>query len=414
MHIGGLHIFAGLFYLLLSMLLVCGYLLIPCLLLPILQRLVVLVKRDERTDDYPWPMLWFLTPAKRGTFVAVLGMIVLFMGGIYGYQRLTWMGSDNAHYQAKEYYVAGQPLAALRQGVCEVLNPDHLLLVPMNALQRLIYGQGTAYLPKNDGEIGVWEDMWFHYPYVKRMHNPYGTSHRRASLPMRQLLDDIYASVEIMATHPFADKEMERVHALRNMPRAVLYYSLNNGYYADEKIGSYWPLLHDAEFVRKKKNLNRWMVELRQRWIDAGLYRQIKAATPKIELTRQLLVIHFSSDLLTASLYPKEFTCQHPLIAEFLEARRDFTDPKADDYVWGRLHKQQPKQAEMLYSMAIDAESVSFTKYMLNHYCALEVSGEERFYGRPNPAFAKALLVSTLKSGFHTEIELLEEGFNGH
>ncbi len=161
------------------------------------------------------------------------------------------------------------------------------------------------------------------------------------------------------------------------------------------------------------KILNHWLVALRQHWIAGGIYDEIKRSNPKIELTRQLLVIHFSSDLLTASLYPKEFTCQHPRIADLLRARRDFTDPAADDYVWGTLYKQDPKQAELFYTMAIDAESVSFSKYMLNHYCAIEVPGEERFY-EYDKKWMKKRLVKRLKSGFHNEIDLLEEGFDGH
>ncbi len=414
MHIGGLHIFAGLFYLLLSMLLVCGYYLCLYLLLPLGQRLLARVKRImNKQVVQPWPLLWFVTPEKRRRFVVGLGLIVLLMGGFYLHQRLTWLGDNNANYAAKEYYIAGQPLALVRIGLCEIFNPENRLLMPLNALQRSIYARGTALLPENDGEHAAWKDMWFHYPYIRRMHNPYGTSHRRASLPMRQLLDDIYATIEIVATHPFADGQIEQ-EASKKLPRAAFYYSLNCGYYADKKIGSYWPLLHDVAFVRKKKNLNHWLVELRQRWIAADNYDEIKRSNPKIELTRQLLVIHFSSDLLTASLYPKEFTCHHPRIADFLQARRDFTDPKADDYVWGTLYKQDPKQAELLYTMAIDAESVSFSKYMLNHYCAIEVPGEERFYADIDKKWAKKQLVPALKSGFHNEIDLLEEGFDGH
>ena len=154
------------------------------------------------------------------------------------------------------------------------------------------------------------------------------------------------------------------------------------------------------------------MTELRQRWIDAGIYHDIKTNTPKVELTRQLVMIHFSSDLLYAALYRGEFSCRHPLIPVYIEARRDFTDPTGADYVWGRLHAREPQQAKLLYGMAIDAYSVSFFKYALGEYCSLDVPGEERFYRSRDKAFSKKLLVPGLKSIFHKEIKLIEEGID--
>ena len=405
-----MHVLVGYLFVLLSIFLFLAYLVVPCLLLPLLQRIVAFFKQKGYADC--WSFLWFLLPEKRKATIGVALMVALFIFSIYSYQRFIWMGKDNANYIAKEYFVAGQPLCGVRWVLCTYLNPENPFVVPLNALQKLIYNQGVKYLPGDDGEIGIWEDLWFNYPYIKRMHDPYGTDKFHPSPNMRLLLDRIYTDIEIMATKSFADQQMEREYALRNLPRAAFYYSLNSGYYADKMVGSYGPLLQRKEYVRKTENLYRWTTVLRQRWIDEGIYEQIKIQTPKIELTRQLLLIHFGGNLLYASIYTGDFSCKHPLIPAYLAARRDFTDPKSPDYVWGRLHARQKQQAELLYRMAIDTESVSFTKYILEHYCSLPVPGEERFYGRKDKVFSRKTLIPGLKRYFHKEIKLIEEEIN--
>jgi hypothetical protein len=386
---------------------------VPCLILPLLQRLVAFYKKEKQNDGWPLPFLWFLLPEKRKKVVGVAMLVTLFSTGLYAHQRFTWMGEDNANLVAKEYFVAGQPLSVLRQTLCGFLNPENCLLVPLNALQRIIYEKGTHHLPKEDGEIGVWEDLWFHYPYIKRMHVPYGTSKVKPSPKMRQLLDRVYASIEIMSTQPFADLEMERRYALFNLPRAAFYFSINNGYYTDRKIGSRRPMLKQTQYVSQVDQLYRWMVELKQRWISAGMYGTIKRDMPKVEVTRQLLAIHFGGDVIYSSIFHGGFSCSHPLIPEYLEIRRDFTDPESPDYVWGRLHERQKDQAELLYGMAIDSQSVSFNKYLLEKYCGLDVPGEERFYSSRDKAFSRKMIISRLKSGFKQEIELIEEEKHG-
>ena len=251
MNFGGVHFFAGLFYLILSILCLGFYLLVPCLLLPIIQRGVALFKKGKRSEQWPWPLFWFALPERRRALLGGMGMISLFFGSVYLHQRLVWMGSDNANFKAKEYFVAGQPLAGLRLIFCDVLNPDNPVLVPLNGLQKLIYANGTRYLPDNDGEIGAWQDLWFHSPYMRRMHRPYGVDVFQPSINMRQLLDRIYASIEIMATRPFADARMERDLALMHLPGAAFYFSLNSGFYADRKVGSHGSLRQRESFVEK-------------------------------------------------------------------------------------------------------------------------------------------------------------------
>ncbi len=157
--------------------------------------------------------------------------------------------------QAKEYFVAGQPLLGLCLILTGPLNPDNPVLQPLHGLQRLIYQQGIKHLPDDDGEIGVWTDLWFHSPYMRRMHDPYGSDKFHPSPTMRHLLDQIYESIEIMATRPFADARVERDLALKHLSGAAFYFSLNKGFYEDSRVGSRRPLLQRADFVAKTSSV---------------------------------------------------------------------------------------------------------------------------------------------------------------
>lgn len=407
-----MHFLYGIWFLVLCTVVMAGYLIIPCLLLPVIQRIVALFNGSS-SETKNLPFFWFAYRERRKLVLRTVLMIALFFFSIYGQQRLTWMGEDNANYTAKEYFVAGQPLSGVRWVLCEFINPENPVLVPLNSLQRMIYNRGVQYLPEQDGERGVWDDLWFYYPYIRRMHKPYGTNDFEPSYGMRHLLDQMYASLTIMSTQPFADKQMEQEQAYLHLPRIVLYILWNNGHYADKSFGSRKPLSQQREYVQQIENLYQWIVEIRQKWIAAGLYHDIKIDHPKLEVTRQMLAIHLCGDLIYADIFTGDFSCDHPLIPEYLSARREFTDASAANYVWGQLHRQQPQTAEDLYSMTIDSYSVSFNKYILEQYCDYEVLGVERYYEKRDKKFSEKQRIPTLKRIFHQEIELIEEGNNG-
>jgi hypothetical protein len=408
-----MHFLFGLWFLLLCCVVTALYLLVPCLMLPLVQQVVAVFKPKQKSPDWPLSFIWLFQRRHRKSLYRVAACVVLFYVGIYTHQRLVWMGNDNANLVAKEYFVAGQPLAGVRQVLCEFLNPESPVLVPLNSLQKMIYQRGIRYLPEDDGERGVWADLWFYYPYIRRMHKPYGTNDFEPAYAMRELLDGIYDALRLMATGPMADQQMEREKALWHMPRLALYFLLYKGHYEDKRFGSGKGFYNRKENVDKIAHLYQWIVELRQRWQMAGIYPEITKNSPKVEVTRQMLAIHLSGDLLYASIFTDEFSCRHPVIPEYLEALREFVDPHHPNYVWGKLYAQQPQTAEDLYGMTIDSYSVSFNKYILEHYCNLEVPGEERFYNDVDKGFAKKQRLPRLKSLFHEELDLLEEKYHG-
>lgn len=408
-----MHFLFGLWFLLLCCVVTALYLLVPCLMLPLVQQVVAVFKPKQKSPDWPLSFLWLFQRRHRKSLYRVAACVVLFYVGIYTHQRLVWMGDDNANLVAKEYFVAGQPLAGVRQVLCEFFNPENPVLVPLNCLQEMIYQRGIRYLPEGDGERGVWDDLWFYILYSKRMQKPYGTYSLQPSYGMRKLLDRMYASIQLVATHPMADKQMEREKGFSSFAWMVFYFAMNKGYYADSRYGSRKPLLKQEKYVSQVGSLYQWSKELREKWRAEGMYSKIKRSYPKLEVVRQTTTIHLCGDLLYAAIFTNTFCCDHPLIPEYLAARRDFTDPHSSDYVWKRLYNRQSKQAEHYYSIAIDSYAASFNKYILENYCALEVPGKEKFYGKIDKEFSSKQRIPTIKSVFHEELDLLEEKYHG-
>lgn len=409
MNFGGVHFFAGLFYLILSILCLGFYLLVPCLLLPIIQRGVALFKRDKRSEQWPWPLFWFVLPERRRALMGGMGMISLFFGSVYLHQRLVWMGSDNANFKAKEYFVAGQPLAGLRLMLATYLNPDNLILQPLHGLQHLIYIRGIKQLPEKDGEIGVWADLWFNYPYIRKMWEPYGTDKRAPSHQMRNLLDTIWFAMEAMSTRPFADKKMEQKNYQLNFPRSAFYYTIKAGYYHDRYIGASVHLLKDLTFVERSRLLYEWTTALRERWIEQGRYESIKKEHPKVEALRQVVVLDTLENLIQSTIYSGEFSCDNPEIPLYIEARRDFADENARNHVLKQLRQKEKRQADDLYVMGVGSVAPAFLKYLLKQYCDMEVVGD-RSFGYKNKEADQREVMSQIKRLFRHEIKILEEG----
>ncbi len=405
-----MHIILGHLFIILCVVLILFYMMIPCLLLPLLQRIVAFFKREGYADCKQF--FWFLQPDNHRTILRITLLITLFFFIVYGQQRFVWMGKDNANYTAKEYFVAGQPLNGVRQILCKYIHPENPIVVPLTLLQRLIYNQGVKYLPENDGERGVWDDLWFYSSYINRMYKPYNTNSYKPSYRMRRLLDQMYESITIMATQPMADSQMELEKGFYSFPWVVFYFVSNHGYYADKRFGSKKPMMQQPKYVQQKKQIYQWIVELREKWIAAGQYEKIKDEMPKIEIVRQVLMMLLGGDILYSSIFTGDFQCDNPIIPEYLEARREFTDPESPSFVWQRLYNQQKEQAELYYSLGIDIYDASFHKYILEHYCGMEVAGEERYYGKKDKVFSQKRRMPRIKSIFNEELKIIEEGIN--
>jgi len=397
-----MHLLLGVFFLTLSMVLVFLYLAAMSMLLVGLRWLWQRVRKTQL------PFVLSRGHIKKIIY-SCLAATLIFHISIYVSNRVHWCGEDNANLQAKEYFVAGQPLAGLRLVLTTFLNPDNPVLQPLHGLQQVIYTQGIKSLPEHDGEIGVWTDSWFNYPYIRRMWVPYKTSKTEPSYRMRKLLDRIWFAMETMSTRPFADKQMEYEMYQLNFPRSAFYYIIKNGYYADRFIGSSFELLKEPDYVRRSRSLYEWSALLRERWIEREYYVTIKKKYPKIEALRQVVELDRLAYLIRSSIYSGTFSCANPDIPLYVAARHEFVDENAEDHVLKRLRRREKRQADDLYAIGVEGTTPAFLKYLLKQYCSVEVLGN-RSFGYKNEEADKREVVSQVKRLFRNEIKMLEEG----
>lgn len=375
-------------------------------LLQALFRLLWFVQNGDglKGDSLPW---W----PRRFALIAFSAIFVYHLA-LYTSQRFEWMGEDNAHLNAKEYWAAGSPLYVVRIAAARYTHPDIPVFGPLHQLQQAIYDRGVRHLPEGDGEIGVWTDLWFCYPYLLTFREPYGTDVQTPSPAMRQLLDKVWFSIETMASKPMADTQMKRQHYARNLPRSMFYYLINRGYYEDNQIRSRPATMRDPEQLRRFRAIANYQQELHDYWVGEGLFQPLLETAPKLEATRLTVANIVYMDLIVASIYSRTFRCDDPVIERYLAARKAFGGDAPDGDAWRRLHKREPQAAETLFIGAIDYPKPSFMKILLTERCDFEVPVEERFYLFFDKEFNRKQLRPKVRSIFRDEWKLLEEGVN--
>jgi hypothetical protein len=131
--------------------------------------------RSHADDDQPGGRRWRLNFNRKVCLFLVAVTISFCLLG-YKRNRAEWMNEDNAHYNAKEYFVVGQVVFGMRFLLTTFLHPDNPVLWPLNRLQEWIFQVGSRRLPEGDREIGSWKDKWFVNPYSRRYLDPCGTS----------------------------------------------------------------------------------------------------------------------------------------------------------------------------------------------------------------------------------------------
>lgn len=369
--------------------------------------------RETAAVDSPF---WRAGDRKRIRSAIVIAVIA----GMTAYvnQRVTWMGEDNAHLQAKEYYVSGQVLNGFRQALTTVIHPDLFVMYPANALQWAIYSQGSKKLPENDGEIGVWQNVWFHSHYSKKGRWQLGLNSGESSDKMRRLLDQWWFCLETMATRPFADKQMEEEHYLRDYPALAFSYESCKGFYSYKKIGSAQRLAMMPEYVARSRQLSRWLWELPGKWQASPKAREFNAANPKIVALLQTDLLLELISLIQGEIHERKFGCDNESIQRYFAARKEFVEPVDGLPAYRRLKEKD--QGKWLYEIVIEDPGARSTKYIITHYCGIEVAGKEdnnkREYveiGKLHNRTADEEADHAAMVGYFQEVQILEEQFNG-
>ncbi len=376
-----LHFCFGLFFLLLTLVLTSLYLCTFAFLV-LLAKGLVHVYRQWR--DVPLYGAWrdaagevledMVRFFRSRRFAKMLMGLALFHCCLYIQQRVEWMGKDNGNYSAKEYWVAGQCVYMWRTLWAHLGgHPEALIMQPLTALQGWIYRQGYPCLPEQDGERGIWTDLWFVYPYSRNMLLPKDNNDLRTSVATSSLLLRSWQAMEQQATGVYADREMEQLF-YRNFPGEAFFYMTYFPLLTGRAWGSDVIYLQNASLMDKLKKLRQWLHQVHYQWKSSPDMARFIRNHPKIEAMSLLTIQVLSSNLLSHNIYNRTFSCTDSDVHEYIDARNAFV---GDDKHCGSWKRMGNEQGLRLYSIGVNIPQNRFSRYILKRFCDKEVLGKE-------------------------------------
>jgi len=351
--------------------------------------------------------VWPLCPHRR--LVQILMIISLILVSLYVDQRIKWMGKENAHFKAKEYWVSGQVVAGLRFAATRLLHPDNPILVPFNLLQKAIYIRGIKYLPTVDGEAGVWKDSWLLYPYARKLTLPYlvNPKEKKSSPRMRNLLDQCWWALETMATRPIADKKMRIELYYKNYPRLALYFDTYDGFYAEKYIGSANVLLNRPKHVKKLERLLGWLDQLKTKWEEDGYATTIWEKYPVVEALRSTVRLSILQNLMSAIAFRKEFRCDHPYVKAMHAAMQNFMSDDNRSNSLLNYSRIRHHQAEILYRQHIYSLRSEFCQIILTEICGFSLP-DDSLKLITKRDYKKRWSIEAVKDSYREELKLIK------
>lgn len=303
-----------------------------------------------------------------------LASVVFVNSILYVQLRLEWMGDDNTHLTAKEYFLAGQIADVPTEIMTVFLHPENWLLRPFTALKEKIYARGIGHLPADDGEKAIWRHMWFLHNFVKKDRVTKDGSNVRLSPDMIKLLDDIWWALEQQGTLSLVDSQMRKEQYYRNYPGLATYYTRHESQYMQKTAGAGPIMAKDPHFVNRSRQLCGWLEELGQKWQESPETYQYIKAYPKIMVLLQVAIIGTLYRTISAEIYAREFSCERHSVKLYVQTVNDFVGSPANRSPLMRLGSTERKR---LYNGYINNVYARFSKRMLLEYCGLEVLGKE-------------------------------------
>lgn len=334
---------------------------------------------------------------------------------VYVNQRIKWMGDDNGNLKAKNYYVSGQVLNSFRSILTNFIHPEIPIMAPLRGLQWAIYNQGVKQLPENDGEIGVWQNQWFHYHYSKKNRQELFLKNHKPTETMRARLDQWWFCLESMATSTYADKQMKEEHYYLDFPSLALSYLLKHGFYAQHKAGSAHSLAVIPEHVERAKLLSGWLWDLQGKWQQSPKTMAFIKKNPKLEAMYLTVLQHMLIQYLQGAINQHQFSCDDRAIERYASARKQFVEPDIGTAAYKRMRNSA--QAKRLYNWSVDNAQAQSIRYVLKHYCGIELVGQENLrelepWAKMHNRTVEEQAEHEAKLNFNDEIKILEEQFN--
>ncbi len=356
-------------------------------------------------------LLYYQTRLFRNLVVSTLVILLT----VYVLQLQKWTGKDNANLDAKQYWVAGQVLNGFRLVFTTFIHPEIPIMIPANLLQKWIYDRGTKYLPENDGEIGVWQNSWFHYHYSRRNRKPLYIGKGSPSDLMVKILDRQWFCLKIMATNPFADHQMEVEHYYRDYPALALSYNLREGWYSGKLVASAARLAQMKKYVLRSGQLSQWLWELGEKWQTSEKTLRFLKKHPKLEALRLAVLLFELEDVIQGEIYNRSFSCNSQSVQRYINLRKEFVEGGSGYPAYCRMKSMV--QGQRLYEMVVQNGNAPSIKYVITHYCGYEMAGKEDYsywvpFAKDRGISPKERAEMSVKNNFNDEIKILEEMYN--
>ena len=412
-----IHFVWSIFFLILSVLLVLAYILAGVIVILVLKIIWHLYTEYRKTGFFYNARIntlgWLKEQASKWCqskmILYVLLLVMTFNISIYLKQRVEWMGDDNGNLAAKEYWVAGQVVYAYRNIYCLLKHPDDLFIKPLTWLQEWVYRQGSQQLPENDGEIGVWANTWFVYPFSRKLYITYDSHGYKPSPRMMALMERTWFSLEKQATGEWADSQMKEEQYYRGYPGQAFYYTAKQGFLTGKKVGSRILLAKDSQLLARDQKLVAWLGELQDKWKTSLQAETFINQNPIIRAFLQLSSVDGLSNLIYGSIFSRQFSCESKEVQEYVAFRAEFV---GDGSVLFNMRER--KQAKRLYNIAVNTMIGRFQSYTLDRFCGIQVAGEEdmkKFTGWSRPTVEHREY--KLEGVFNEAVNILEETHNG-
>lgn len=403
-----IHLFWSVFFVVCNMVLVLSYLFAGIVIITIVYAVVIFFQElrystwDFAVQEAIGQQKSFMAKTgKSKTLLYIILFVLTFHVFMYMGQRSKWMGEDNAHLTAKEYWVAGQVVYSIRMFSSKISHPDAYFIQPFTWLQNWIYKKGIPHLPQDDGEFGVWTDIWFIYPYSWDFSNMRGVYRFKPHQKMMDLVDRAWRSLACQAKFPFADRQMKEQYHYRNFPGQAFYYIAKQGWLTGKFFGSRRLSVKSPKLMARKHQLLMWLLNLKAEWHLSSETLEFLDAHPKVEAMMQLTLQMTAGDILFESIFSRKFNCKSKAVQDYIRFRKMFIGDGISKTALQRMSDKN--QAKTLYGIAVETLVSQFWSEIFDRFCNVKVPGKIREEKRDK----------FLGSSFNEEIKILEEIYHG-
>lgn len=305
----------------------------------------------------------------------IIIMILIFIGvniSFYIKERIHWMGEGHTNLQAKEYYILGNMVFFYRKILNIIFDVDNPIMYPLNKLQELIYNKGSKYLPNDDGEIAIWKYKFYLYFYVHKDYMPDFTPKYPNDISSERiaLLDEIYWTIETLATKRITDKEMNEEMKYMILPNLATFYDTKQTNYFGTKSGFYrtQALMDSSKHMQRVENIIEWLTKFKSEWTTV-LEKKIYKQHPVIIVNHYFALHENLTYLIRKNLNSKTFDCKHPYTDLFVKSR----DEMYGDGESSALFRLPKRQTELYFDMIfIGTEMSNEILYLLHQKCGIE------------------------------------------